>query len=438
MAKAPRDRYQTADDVLSDVREMRAGGSPASLGRPTSHAGTDAEVDGARQRTEIIRAPQFTEDLSLSIPAELPAPPPTAWWVALEIGCWGDFRRCRRNWPRIFKTVSNSSKGPWPSISGGTINFMRCCRRQKAFGQSSIGIETSMPRRRVPMEATTTKSPSLNCCWQTRTMRRKSCDSSWLRFVRSWGNSAASATSFRPGSRRHKPKCYYMARKSAKRKWTLLLVPLCILAIVIAWAARKRGTPVVTPAVNTEPFVSTPSRAVGQSFEGVPGHLRAIPCETMIGCMTFDPSMLSSTEFRMAVGLKQGEVHTWYVNGEGRPFGSWVYQTDRSGIGALAYSPNGELLASGNESGVISIWEKPIRGNKRSETPHRVLRGHSGAISFLRFNDDGSQLLSASAGQYSACVGRPARTRTRTIPGLRPPLQNLGKQRASRCSSLQS
>ncbi|HYE30889.1 MAG TPA: protein kinase [Methylomirabilota bacterium] len=57
---------------------------------------------------------------------------------------------------------------------------------------------------------------------------------------------------------------------------------------------------------------------------------------------------------------------------------------------ALAFSPNGELLASGGSDPSISIWDVKSRGLKRR------LRGHTDAVTSLAFFPDGQRLASAS------------------------------------------
>jgi WD40 repeat protein len=60
----------------------------------------------------------------------------------------------------------------------------------------------------------------------------------------------------------------------------------------------------------------------------------------------------------------------------------------REGVYALAYSPDGRLLASGGMDGLIKIWD-PVTGREL-----RTLRGHSGLISSLAYSPDGRLLAS--------------------------------------------
>lgn len=66
------------------------------------------------------------------------------------------------------------------------------------------------------------------------------------------------------------------------------------------------------------------------------------------------------------------------------------------GIGALAFSPDGTLLATGGDDGRIFLWEIPSGKQVRS------LDGHKGRICALVFSPDGRRLASASGDETVA------------------------------------
>ena len=64
-------------------------------------------------------------------------------------------------------------------------------------------------------------------------------------------------------------------------------------------------------------------------------------------------------------------------------------QAGGAGLGALAFSPDGRLLATGEQSGAVKIWQV---------SDHRLLStlaGHAAAVRSLAFSPDGALLASA-------------------------------------------
>jgi WD40 repeat protein len=88
-----------------------------------------------------------------------------------------------------------------------------------------------------------------------------------------------------------------------------------------------------------------------------------------------------------AVGLADGTVRLCVHHGPG--------EFDRAGhrgpVKALAYSPDGSLLASGGADGVAKLWSVAT-GQERA-----ALKGHAGEVLGVAFSPDGKTLASASA-----------------------------------------
>jgi WD40 repeat protein len=87
---------------------------------------------------------------------------------------------------------------------------------------------------------------------------------------------------------------------------------------------------------------------------------------------------LSQTNRVLLIDAQSGVVRTSLAKGEGSIF-------------ALAFSPDGSLLASGNTSGQIGLWQlaNPVR--------LQVLEGHTWLANGLAFTPDSRRLISASA-----------------------------------------
>jgi WD40 repeat protein len=60
------------------------------------------------------------------------------------------------------------------------------------------------------------------------------------------------------------------------------------------------------------------------------------------------------------------------------------------GVRAVAFSPNGQHLATGGGDGVMQLW------NPRTGALTRTLRGHDRAINAVAFSPDGRMLASGS------------------------------------------
>ncbi len=66
-------------------------------------------------------------------------------------------------------------------------------------------------------------------------------------------------------------------------------------------------------------------------------------------------------------------------------------QTKRTGVSALAFSPDGRWLAAGSRSGTIQVWDTLI-----TNAPPITLAGHETPVRSLAFTPDGTTLVSAS------------------------------------------
>ncbi|MBZ0275215.1 MAG: WD40 repeat domain-containing protein [Anaerolineae bacterium] len=67
-----------------------------------------------------------------------------------------------------------------------------------------------------------------------------------------------------------------------------------------------------------------------------------------------------------------------------------------SHIQALAFSPDGTMIAYGMKNGAIRLWTVAIPADANTPPPTTALEGHSDAINKLTFSPDGSHLASAS------------------------------------------
>ncbi|MEU4769640.1 TIR domain-containing protein [Actinosynnema sp. NPDC023794] len=89
----------------------------------------------------------------------------------------------------------------------------------------------------------------------------------------------------------------------------------------------------------------------------------------------------------LATGNRQGEVRLWDT-GTRSPVGD-VLKGHTGPVGALTFSPDGTTLASAGDDGAIRVWD--VAGRRAAGDP---MVGHSGAVYSLAFHPDGRTLAS--------------------------------------------
>ncbi|MGB3202990.1 MAG: pentapeptide repeat-containing protein, partial [Nodosilinea sp.] len=100
----------------------------------------------------------------------------------------------------------------------------------------------------------------------------------------------------------------------------------------------------------------------------------------------FSPASDPDSQRYLATGDHEGRLLLWDLN---RGKLVWMFDEDQSqGVRSLAFSPQGDLLAVGTESGNIWLW--PVGTTYQTD----VLNDHQAAVGALAFNPDGSQLAS--------------------------------------------
>jgi hypothetical protein len=115
--------------------------------------------------------------------------------------------------------------------------------------------------------------------------------------------------------------------------------------------------------------------------------------ETSVHAVLFSPAFSPEGELLAASSCTRGECHIqfWWVTQ-----GMEVKELEDRRIDledaatCLAFSPDGEWLASGAHSGAIHLWD--MVGGKGD----RILEGHEGHITSLSFSSDGRELFSGS------------------------------------------
>jgi len=112
----------------------------------------------------------------------------------------------------------------------------------------------------------------------------------------------------------------------------------------------------------------------------------------------------------LAAGTEDGLIHLLEIDG-----GATSWDAGQGRVQALAFSPDGGLLATGGTTSDIKLWEMTGRptptasGQASDLRPPTLLQGHEGPINALAFSPDGTQLASGSADHSVQIwdVGRP-------------------------------
>jgi hypothetical protein len=101
-------------------------------------------------------------------------------------------------------------------------------------------------------------------------------------------------------------------------------------------------------------------------------------------------SIWSPDESRVATSTSSGSIYVWQT-GQFRSPALTQFHAHTSAVDNLAWSAVNNLIVSGDEAGVLYVWN-PTTGEMV-----RQLVGHSGAIYDLAWHPDGQRIVSASA-----------------------------------------
>ncbi|EAU29371.1 conserved hypothetical protein [Aspergillus terreus NIH2624] len=132
--------------------------------------------------------------------------------------------------------------------------------------------------------------------------------------------------------------------------------------------------------------------AVKQAFT-VQGHLRntVVGHQASVGAVAFSPDGRL-----LACGTHDSTISLWDIT-------TGALRTTLAGhifsVGALAFSPDSQLLASGSFDSTAKLWDistEALQSSLIEETPPEVIDGHSGTVGIVAFSFDKKILASGS------------------------------------------
>jgi transcriptional regulator with XRE-family HTH domain len=106
----------------------------------------------------------------------------------------------------------------------------------------------------------------------------------------------------------------------------------------------------------------------------------------------------------LASGGGDGMVRLWNPH-TGHPVGAPMHASARYGVSAVAFSPDGRLLASGGGDGTVRLWN-PATG-RSAGAPLQTGSGANGGVQWVAFSPDG-KLLAAAVGDGTVWLWNPA------------------------------
>ncbi|MBL8153913.1 MAG: SH3 domain-containing protein [Anaerolineae bacterium] len=154
-----------------------------------------------------------------------------------------------------------------------------------------------------------------------------------------------------------------------------LLVPLVNVAEPAALSADGQRVASTTPDGKGITITDSATGTILNSITNLPG---------VVVALTFNPKV----DTQLAVGLDIGSVLILDASTPGTLTQRRALSGHQGAVNALAYSPDGRLLASGGADGVVQVWSPD------AAAPLATLSGHTAPVTRVEFSADGSVLIS--------------------------------------------
>lgn len=111
------------------------------------------------------------------------------------------------------------------------------------------------------------------------------------------------------------------------------------------------------------------------------------------GDLVFCVDSSPDSPLRIAAGLVPGFVQVWQLDGNSQD--SARLRCHGEAVRALAFAPDGSMLATGSSDGTLKLWASS--DVMRDADLIHTLKGHTGAVRAVRFSPHGSRIASGGS-----------------------------------------
>lgn len=401
LAKAPDDRYPSADALLNALQAFRTS-QPAIPSSSTEH-----QPGGRRRRTVIFRAAEISEPPE--VPAEFLKDEPRGWWSRLRRRSQSIFRR---HAPEFLKKLQTTQQ----QIDGAIDQYERRVTLLEADIQQGESVLAELLEQAQSNEAAgiaagrdSDSDAELRQRQLAADLRRNAEEQeSQLGLMRLNVAQARARLLNLKGQRdllnarlataqvgTHRSRSTISRPGIPIWQWFVVVPLLGVICLAVGNIILKTRSPVPTQTV-TRPGQAAGTPAPRQrptlnpEYASLPGinELREVPT-----CLTIAPGLGPR---RIAVGYDDGKVGIYdgtldFRGQEPRKFiEPPPLEVSDSAINCLAISNNGQRLAVADQDGSVQVWD--IR--RRRVT--RKLTGNDGPVYQLMFGPDDEQLFGAT------------------------------------------
>lgn len=409
LEKSPADRYQTAEQVLNDLRAFHEGRPLPSFMEDAPPVATHSAASAAALRprqTIIIPAPVFDEIPALPAESTIAASP--GWWQRTQDRAL-DFFRAQS--PELLQHLQNTGQ----QVDSAVAEYERRRLQLEGLIREAEAIVTELEtqlaehrrspsgdergeRSSAPASAGglsvdgSMQNPAVAELEQKLAEQQEQLGSMRLRLAQN------NATLHQLRSQRDLLRARLKAAearvhlaggrsKSGRRRISFIAASCAGMLLIglvglYVWRQPDGTASAARLAASRKSF-----RPIAPA-EG-PGGEFVYRLGTTIRAVAFQPRHSRYLGTRIAAGGEDGSVFAPYLFENGNMMSAELIAQHPPRVNALAFSPDGELVATAGDDKTIKLWSAV-----RNDAPLRQFDGHTGPVRAVAFSADGMKLLS--------------------------------------------